>query len=258
MSILTQILLSILGVSLLSFIGAFTLLFRDALLKRIVFILVSVSVGALLGDALLHIIPEIFESEVNKSYLSISIFAGIFFFFILEKFLRFRHSHGEVEESKDSLEAHSHAGTKHLKYIINSADALHNLLDGAIITSGFLVSPELGWTTTLAVVLHEIPQEIADFGVLIHSGMSKKMALLSNFISALFAFLGALLVYSFGSISESLTNIILAFAGGGFIYIACSDLVPELHKTTSPRHSLVQVVSIILGFVLMFLLLYLE
>ena len=136
-------------------------------------------------------------------------------------------------------------------------DALHNFMDGLIIAGSYLTSIPLGVSTTLAVVLHEIPQEMGDFSVLLKGGFTKSKALLYNFLTALSALLGALLVFIVGNV-PSLVDAIVPFTAGGFIYIATADLIPELHKETLPTKSLVQLFGFVVGIAVMFALLFLE
>lgn len=137
-------------------------------------------------------------------------------------------------------------------------DGVHNAIDGMLIAGSFMLSPEIGITTTIAVILHEIPQEIGDFGVLLYSGIKAKKALLMNFASALFAIIGALIVLILGTKMENITQIIIPITAGGFIYIAGADLIPELHKEVKLSKSLIQFISILMGIGLMTLLLVLE
>jgi len=251
--------ISVFLTSLISLIGALALSVSDKILRRIIFALVSLSAGALFGDAFIHLIPEIFEGASNPASLSIFIILGILFFFILEKFLNWRHSHGVDEESKETEHIHDHTVTvKPLGPIVLVADGIHNFIDGIIIGASYLISVEVGIATTVAVILHEIPQEVGDFGLLIHSGMSKKKALLFNFISSLLAFAGLATALLLGNVLESFISFSLAFAAGGFIYIAGSDLVPELHKTKGVTQSLVQIATMILGIALMYVLIFFE
>lgn len=244
-------------VSLVSFAGLATLALREVALKRIVFVLVGLATGALFGDALIHLIPEALESGIGEVAVSASVMAGILLFFALEKFLYWHHCHGEHEECEDTLVLHDHA-PKALGALILSADFVHNAVDGIIIGASFLVSTEVGIATTVAVVLHEIPQEIADFGLLIHAGWSRGKALLWNFFSALSAFLGVAVVLLLGEGVERLVPVAAAFTAGAFIYIAGSDLVPELHKTSGFRRTMVQMLSVVIGFGLMLLLAFAE
>ncbi|KKS45254.1 MAG: hypothetical protein UX21_C0009G0009 [Microgenomates group bacterium GW2011_GWC2_45_8] len=248
--------LSVLAVSVVSLVGVFTLTLSDKVLRAAVFYLVSLAAGALLGDAFVHLIPEAFKAGA-AAIMSAAILVGIFLFFIFEKILHWHHSHGQVEECQETLASHDH-NRKPLGTIIIIADSIHNFIDGVIIAASYLVSLPVGLATTIAVVIHEIPQEIGDFGLLIHSGWSKKRALFFNFLSALSALLGVLAVIILGAGAEKFVPAALAFAAGGFIYIAGADIVPELHKTTGFKKSFFQSLAMLLGFGLMFGLLLLE
>lgn len=241
-------------VSAISLIGLCLFLFSARFVSRIVFFLVSFSVGVLFGDVFIHIIPEVFES-IDSTTASISILAGILGFFVLEKFVHWHHSHNAEDE--DCLD-HTDVHHKALRSVVLVGDGLHNFIDGMIITASYIVSVPLGLATTLAVIFHEIPQEISDFGVLIHSGLTKWRAVMFNFLSALTAVLGVFVALALKDSIGDFSSVVLAFAGGGFVYIAGSDLVPELHKTKTPGASLVQLCAILLGFVLMFALTFLE
>ena len=240
-------------VSVVSFAGVVALAFGEALLKRIIFVFVGLAVGALFGDALIHLIPEALRSGISVSATGITMMAGILLFFALEKFLFWHHCHGEHEESHETLTLHNHE-PKTIGSLVLTADFIHNTIDGIVIDSGFLISIDVGIATTVAVVLHEIPQEIADFGLLIHSGWSRGKALLWNFFSALSAFLGVFVALWFGQAVENLVPIAAAFTAGSFIYIAGSDLVPELHKTEGFWRTVTQVCAVVVGFGLMLLL----
>lgn len=240
-------------VSVVSLVGLFALTLREVVLKRTVFVLVALAVGALFGDAFIHLIPDALESGIGEAGVGIAVMAGILLFFALEKFLYWHHRHGEHEESGDTLTAHDHR-PKPLGALILSADFVHNAIDGVIIGASFLVSVPVGIATTVAVVLHEIPQEIADFGLLIHAGWTRGKALLWNFFSALSAFLGVIVVLLLGNSVENLVPIAVAFTAGAFIYIAGSDLVPELHKTEGFGRAVIQILAVALGFCLMLLL----
>jgi zinc and cadmium transporter len=248
--------ISVIIVSLISLVGIITLSLQDRLLKKSIFWLVSIAVGALFGDAIIHLIPEAFESIENPANVSLFILAGIISFLVLEKFLRWRHSHdhdcGEEECSPERNRV------KPLGFLIITSDSVHNLIDGIIIGASYLVSIEVGIATTLAIIMHEIPQEINDFVLLIHAGFSKIKALLLNFISALFAVIGVVVSFIVGSASETFIPLSIAFAAGGFLYIAGSDLVPELHKTSDIKRSFQQLIAILIGIGIMFALLAFE
>lgn len=241
-------LISVAIVSAISFLGALTLVFKKGALEHLLFFMVSFSAGALLGDVFLHLLPEVVREYGKIETISVLILAGIMLFFIFEKFITWWHHHLPSEE------AHIHP----VAYTILFGDGLHNFIDGMIIAGSFFVSIPVGIATTLAVIFHEIPQEIGNFGVLIRAGLGTARALFLNFLSALTAFLGAILVLVLGANLESFTLIITSFTIGGFIYIAGSDLIPELHKE---RHSfleaLAQLAVFALGIGIMALLLLL-
>lgn len=244
-------------VSLVSFVGLFTITLRERAVKSLVFLMVGLAIGALFGDAFIHLIPEALESGLGAVTVGIGIMSGIILFFILEKFLFWHHCHGEHEESEDTLSTHDHQ-PKPIGHLILASDFLHNAVDGIVIGASFLVSVEVGIATTIAVVLHEIPQEIADFGILIHAGWTRARALLWNFFSALSAFLGVLAVLALKGGVENLVPLATAFTAGAFIYIAGADLVPELHKTEGFGRTIIQILAIAVGFGLMLLLVFVE
>lgn len=236
---------SVLVVSLVSLIGIFTLAIKEKRLRRIIIYLVSLSAGALLGGAFIHLIPEGIEAYDSSIFFFMLILAGMLLFFILEKAIIWHHCHDE------GCEAHH---PKTAGPMIMIGDGLHNLIDGMIIGGSFLVSVPLGMTTTIAMIIHEIPQEIGDFGVLIHGGYSKRKALFLNFMSGLVALAGTIIALAIGSSSEAFMKMIIPFAAGGFIYIAASDLIPELHKVYKVSTSIWQIILFIMGIAAMFLL----
>lgn len=241
-------LISVLVVSFISLIGVLALALKKQTLEKIILVLVSFSTGALLGDAFLHLLPEAgeyYDADLRMAFL---VFAGILLFFSLEKFLRWRHCH--------NIDCHDHP--KHLGAMNLVGDAVHNFIDGALIAASYMVSIPLGISTTIAVTAHEIPQELGDFGVLLHSGFKKREAIIYNFASACFSIMGAILVLFVGAISENVINLIIPFTAGGFIYIALSGLVPELHKEQNYQRSLIQLVSIIFGILVMYVLVVFE
>lgn len=238
--------------SLFSLIGVFFLSLSLGRLKKIIMFLVSLSAGALLGDAFLHLLPEILEKshqagQDHNEFIWFGVLGGIILFFVLEKIIHWRHCHIPTSEE------HVHPVGK-MNLI---GDALHNLIDGMIIAGAFLLDVNLGIITTFAVISHEIPQEIGDFGVLIHAGYKVKKALLFNFLSGLFSLLGAVLAVIFSFYSESFIDFIIPITAGGFIYIASSDLIPELKKECSFSKSLGQLGGIFLGLGFMVLIKFL-
>lgn len=241
----TYTLISVIIVSLISLVGVFTLSFDQKKLDKFLIYLVGLSTGTLLGDAFIHLIPEAFKESKNTIFTSISILFGILTFFILEKFVHWRHCH------KMPSAHHPHP----FSYIILVGDAMHNFIDGLIIAASFLVSIPLGIATTLAIILHEIPHEIGNFGSLIYGGFSRGKALLFNALTALASIFGALLVLSINMDSDSLISFLVPFAAGGFIYVANSDLIPELHKNTEIKKSFLQIATFVIGILLMLFLL---
>ena len=229
-------------------VGVFSLSLKEEVVKKYISLFISLAVGALLGDAFIHLIPEAFESSFSSIAVSLLTISGIIIFFVIEKFLHWHHHENDIEIN------HIHPVGK----LILFTDGFHNLIDGIIIGVSFLVSVPIGIATTLAVVLHEIPQEIGDFAVLIHSGYDKRRALWLNFVSALTAVVGVLLALIFGSMAETFTLWILPIAAGGFIYIAVADLIPELHKTKEIRYSILQIATVLVGILAMVALLLTE
>ena len=234
--------------SLLSLIGIAFISLSELRLKQLIFVMVSLAVGSLFGDAFIHLLPKSFEQRPEKMQVSLSILAGIFTFFILEKFLLWRHEH--VLGSEHAIHP--------VGYMNLLADGVHNFIDGAIIGASYLVSYQIGVATTLAVIFHEIPHELGNFFVLLYAGFTKTKALLFNFISALFAILGTVISLSVGSRLQQFASLMLPIAAGGFIYIAGSDLVPELNKEVQLSKSIMQMIAIGTGVGLMLLLTLLE
>ena len=252
MNITLYIFGSVFLVSLVSFVGVLGISQKAERLGRLHSFLIPLAVGALFGDAFFHLIPESFEEAKNPSTVSFIILLGIISFFILEKILRLHH-HGVPEDS-----AAPGKNKKYLGHMILISDGLHNFLDGVIIGVSYLANIEIGIATTIAVILHEIPEEIADFGILIYSGYKKSAALFYNFLSALTAIIGAVLVVLFGQALESFARSMIPLAAGVFIYIAGSDLVPELHKNCKAKTALLEIAAILIGVIAMYLLLFLE
>lgn len=228
MTTLLYIILATVAVSLLSFVGVLTLACSRKVLNKILLILVALAGGGLMGGAFLHLIPEaILEiGHDHDSLLNVFIFViiGFVLFLLIEQFLHWHHHHHVHEHPEE----HGHEQVKPMSYLILFGDGIHNLIDGLIIAASFVVSPTVGIITTIAVALHEIPQEIGDFGVLVYSGMKRFKALLLNFFSALVAVVGGVIGYFLAESSELAIVYLLPIAAGGFIYIAASDLVPEI------------------------------
>jgi len=237
---------SVLVVSVVSLVGIVTLGLKEAFLKRILFYLVSLSAGTLLGDVFLHLLPEMAEAGFGVQEGTYFIF-GILIFFLLERFILWHHSHSEHQEKIHSV-----------VYLTLIGDALHNFIDGLIIAASFMVSIEVGIASAVAVIFHEIPQEIGQYAILIHGGWSKAKALWYNFVSALSSILGAVVVLVFARNLETAPSFLAAFAGASFIYIAMSDLIPALHREENSKRSIHQFMWFVVGILLMGALLLLE
>lgn len=240
-------------VSLVSLVGLLTLSLDQVRLRRIATVFIAFAAGALLGDSFIHLAPEVFASEQSSRSLldrSLLILTGVMVFFVVEKLLRHHHM----------LDEHHHESKQSALAAVNVlGDAIHNFIDGLLIGASYLVSPELGVTTTLAVLLHEVPQEIGDFGILIHSGLSVRQATLLNLGSAAVAVLGTLTAILVGGAAhQRVTDVLIPIAAGGFVYIAAADLMPELQHDRSIRSLFLQTTLIAGGIAIMALLALIE
>jgi zinc and cadmium transporter len=223
--------------SLLAWIGLLALALKEKTLRRILLVLVAFSAGSLIGGAFLHLIPEAIAKVGARLDVFLWVLAGFSIFFLMEQFLQWHHCHRVPSEHK-----------KPVTYLILLSDALHNFIGGLVIAGSFLVSIKVGVITWLACAAHEIPQEIGDFGILLHGGWRKHKALLANFFSAMTIIPGGLLVYF---VSRNLdTTFLLPFAAGNFIYIAASDLIPEIKAGENLKKGLAHFVAFIAGILL--------
>ena len=246
MTDLIYIVLSTFAISLIAFIGIFTLAMKDQLLNKILLFLVSLSAGALMGGAFIHLLPEAVEkAEGTNMNVYVFVLVGFILFFIIEKVLHWRHCH------KGKCDVH----TFHYMNLIG--DSVHNFIDGLIIAASFISSTSLGITTFIAIAAHEIPQEIGDFGVLIYGGFKKKKALVLNFIVALTVVAGGIVGYFISKSIEQAVPFLLPFAAGGFIYIAATDLVPEIKKEINIKKSMVTMFVFLCGILIMWVVKYL-
>jgi zinc and cadmium transporter len=236
--------LSVLLISLISLAAVYIVAIKELSNNRLLYI-VSFAAGALFGDIFFHLLPEYVEINSFTTTTGVLILLGIVASFILESVLHWRHCHNP---------SHKHT----LAHMNLFGDALHNMIDGVIIGAAYLINVPTGIATTTAVLLHEIPQEVGDAGVLLHSGYSKAKALLFNGYTALSALLGVVLVFIGGSYVENIEYYIVPFAIGNFLYIAGSDLIPELHKNITTKKAIIQTIMLILGMVVMSSLLLLE
>jgi zinc and cadmium transporter len=244
-------LLSVVAVSLLSFLGIVFLAVGEKRLQRILLGLVSFSVGALLGDVFIHMLPEIGKEQGFTVGASVTILFGFLFSFVVEKFIHWHHCHDE------DCEGHHHAEQKVKPFAIISliGEAVHNFIDGVIIAAAYVASLKLGLATTLAVVFHEIPHEVGNFALLVHGGFKRWRALLLNAASAVTAILGAVVTIVLSESAKAVAPYLLPFAAGTFLYIAGTDIIPELHKETRMWHNVGQFLLILAGVGVMALLL---
>jgi zinc and cadmium transporter len=238
----------ILASSLLSLAGMLVFSIRKGFIERMMIFLISFSTGAMLGDVFLHMLPEMIEETGFLERSWFLILGGVLASFILEKFIHWHHCH--VMPTKE----HYHpVGTMSL-----IGDLLHNALDGMLIAGAFMIDPTVGFATLAAVIVHEIPQEISDYALLIYSGYGKKKAIMFNLLASLSAFLGAIFVLGFSTVLPNLSLYLLPVAAGNFLYIAGSDLIPELHKETGIRRSTLQLLWMVCGIAFMVALTWLE
>lgn len=243
MDTLFYILIATTVVSLGSLIGVVTLSLNQNLLNKILKLLIALSAGTMLATVFLHILPEVAEmTEEPHDYLMLTMLSFVLFFFI-EKVLHWRHCHDS------SCEDHHHFGTMNL-----IGDAIHNFIDGLLIAGAFMVSPAVGIPTTIAIAMHEIPQEIGDFAVLLYSGFTKNKAIFLNILISFTAVIGGVVGYYLIDINQTLTMYLLPIAAGGFLYIATSDLIPELRQEKSSSRVLATFTTFILGIALIWIM----
>lgn len=236
---------SVIAVSLISLIGLATVFRNNNIKRSLVGFLVSFSIGALLGDVFIHLLPELAEEGLFDLNISLTILGTILAFFVIEKYVHWHHHY------TDAADGHAHP----VVWTNILGDGVHNLIDGMVIAGAYLLDIQVGIATTIAVMLHEIPQEIGDFGILIYGGLTRNRALFYNFLSALTSLLGAVVVLTLGT-NEAWLPVLAAIGSGSFIYIALADLTPELHKEN--KFVIQKLLTTGLGIAVMFALLYLE
>lgn len=237
--------------SFVSLTGGMLLIFKKEFTQKITHLLSSFAAGSLLATALFDLIPEAFE-ETEKHNMDISfslwwILIGILFFFLLERVLHWYHHHGYAE--------HEIAGKPVISLIV-IGDTIHNFIDGVAIAATFVSSIPLGIVTAFAVGAHEIPQEIGDFGVMLKKGLSRAQTIKVNIFSALASFLGAILAFYFGNKFENLSVIFLSITAGFFLYIALSDLIPEIHHENKKGLALYETIALLLGIIFVYTALF--
>jgi len=241
---------SVAVISALSMLGTLVMTSRSAFVSRSMAYLVSFSTGALLGTVFLHMLPEIMEHTEEPSTGSLLVLIGLLMAFGIEKFIHWHHCHAFEHDEPEGHYTHPIAP------LILIGDTIHNFLDGLLIATAFSVNAPLGVATAVAIVLHEVPQELSDMALLLHSGMSRRRAIIWNTMSSCAAILGAAVAVLFTNAVEGIEFALLPIAAGNFLYIATTDLIPELHKETRLRKSLAQVGLLLLGIALMAFLTY--
>lgn len=240
MSTLAFIVLFTLIGSVASLLGGAILLIKEKIAIKISHFLSAFAAGALLATAFFDLLPEA-QSEAGEMNIFLFALGGFLFFFLIERFIHWSHHHqsGEVEPTKKA--------PKSIVALINIGDSVHNFVDGVVIASTFMVSIPLGIVTSFAVAAHEIPQEIGDFGIMLHHGVKRKKVLLFNVLSALTSLIGAVLTFVYGDAIKGLLPLFLSIAAGFFIYIAASDLIPEIHNEEKRSIALIETVLLLLG-----------
>ncbi len=236
-------LLSTLVISIIGQVGFFVFVLKDNILRKILIFFVSFSAGSLIGGAFFHLLPDVIEKKDDVLMVFVWTIVGFCLFFVMEKFLRWHHCHDEKCEEKT-----------HLGQINMVGDGIHNFLDGIIVMAAFVISPALGLATTISIISHEIPQELGDFGVLLYSGYNKTKAIIYNFLLSAVAILGAFIGYFLSNEIGGFTNVIIPIAAGGFLYIAASDFIPEIHKEINAKSSILNFIVFILALLFMFVI----
>ncbi len=221
--------------------------FSFTLLSKMVERMVSLSVGIMLSTSLLHALPEAFESKADARSLFATLLGGLLMFFLLEKLAILRHSHHHEGDGHHHAHGHDKHEAGKSGWMILIGDGMHNFTDGILIAAAFLANPQLGIVTGLAIVAHEIPQEIGDFIVLLNAGFTRTRAYVFNLLCSLMAVAGGLLGYFTLDRASGLIPYVLVFASSGFIYIAVSDLMPQMQRRATLRESVPQVLLIGLG-----------
>ncbi len=231
---------SVILVSLISVLFAIPFFIKKKISQHSLMFLLSMSVGVLLSTVFMDLLPESFEHG-HSIEVSLQLLSGFLVMFILEKLVHFHHN----KKCENGHCGHSHA--YNLAPVNLIGDGIHNFIDGLVIAGAYAVNITLGLTATISIIFHEIPQEIADFGVLLYSGLSKKKALIFNFLSAATAILGTTVGIILVGKIEGFTHFIIPFAAGNFIYIAASNLVPQLHRHCKLKETAIHLIAILIG-----------
>ena len=236
--------ISVILISLISLTGVLTLWVTKERMMKILFVLVAFGTGTLLGAAFFHIMPEAVEMSGSTAFTYILF--GIVLFFFIERFIQWHHCH--------RLPAGEECGIKSYTYMNLIGDAVHNFTDGAIVMAAFLADFNIGIITAFAIALHEIPQEISDFGILVHGGFGRNNALFYNLLSGLVAVVGAISIYMISGFINSSIPFLIAIGAGSFLYLASTDLMPEMHREMGARKVVIQFIFMVIGILLMWFL----
>lgn len=246
MNPLLWIILSTFMISLISLIGCLVLVIKEDYMNKILLILVALSAGGLMGGAFLHLLPEAISEVGSSPSATFNLFTyliiGFCTFLIMEQFIEWYHEHYNIHKKKP------------VSYLVLFSDLIHNFIDGLVVSGAFMIGIDLGLATTLAIILHEIPQELGDFAILIYGGFKKKSALLWNYTSGVTSILGGVVGYYLSTMISDLAILLLSFAAGNFIYIAASDLIPEIKHSIGVGRSLIHFGTFLIGILLMFLI----
>jgi len=244
---------SVIVVSLISVFAILPIFFKKKTSHRFLLFLLSLSVGALLGSVFIHFFPEIISQGYHLE-TAVYVLSGFLLFFVLEKLIHWRHNQKCIHDPRHCGHGHAY----HLAPLNLIGDGIHNFIDGLVIAGSYLVSIPLGIAATVSIIFHEIPQEIADFGVLLYSGLTKAKAIFFNFLSALTAILGAIVGLILAGKSSNFSYFIIPFAAGSFIYIAASNLVPELHRHCKLKDNFIHFFAILIGIAIMILITFIN
>lgn len=240
-------------VALVSLIGLCIFFLEEKTINKLIPFFISLAVGILLGDAFIHLLPEAIEHSNDQSMVFGACLAGILAFYMIEQIFHWHHSHDNIQ-----LKENTKKRPQSYVYMSLLGDGVHNFVDGILIAGSFLVDPKLGITTTIAIIVHEIPQEISDIAVLLRGGLSKHKAVFFNFLCALCCLAGALFIFMINHWFDFNVAILLAFTAGGFIYIAMTDLIPILKNTLKEISLPKQFSSTAAGIFIMQLIIFFE
>ncbi|WP_318570616.1 ZIP family metal transporter [Salinigranum marinum] len=228
-------------ISLLAWLGILTLFLNDELLDQILLVLVALAAGGLIGGAFLHLLPRAIQEygTTDTLPLFLSLIVGFCLFYVLEQFIHWHHHHTAVQEHEP------------VSYLVLISDTIHNFIDGLVVAGAFLLGIDVGIVTAAAIALHEIPQEIGDFGVLVYGGFDRMQALVLNYLTQATVILGGIVGYYLAGVIEGTPVLLLPFAAGNFIYIASSDLIPEIKEEEDVRRAAIYFMMFLTGVVLM-------